>query len=109
MMQFFAALLLALIGVVSAMPSYSSSSQCATGSMRCCNQVQQASHESIIPLLGALNLGSLDPNTNVGTDCTPIDTSTVGGAQSCTQMPVCCDGNDFGGLSIGCSPIPLTL
>ncbi|KAI0667367.1 hypothetical protein C8Q78DRAFT_1156266 [Trametes maxima] len=114
-MQSFAALTvtlaLALAGTVSAMPSWSqSSSQCDTGSVQCCQDVQHASNSDALSMFGALSfLDGLDPSTPVGVSCVPIDTATAGGSQSCTASPMCCSGNSYGSFSVGCSPIPLTL
>ncbi|KAL7278093.1 hypothetical protein ACG7TL_008063 [Trametes sanguinea] len=113
-MQFFTTLTtvaLALISAASAMPSYSQSSQCSSGSMHCCNDVQPASSDIISSLLKSLQTGDVDSSSSVGVSCTPINTGSVGGNPSCTSMPVCCDGNSFndGLLTLGCSPIPALL
>ncbi|CDO68556.1 hypothetical protein BN946_scf184998.g53 [Trametes cinnabarina] len=111
-MQFFTTLTtvaLALIGAASAMPSYSSSAQCSSGSMHCCNDVQPASSDPISALLKSLEIRDIDSSSSVGVSCTPINTGSVGGNPSCTQMPVCCDGNQFSGITLGCSPIALLL
>ncbi|KAI0366463.1 hypothetical protein BV20DRAFT_952158 [Pilatotrama ljubarskyi] len=92
------------------MPSYAASSQCNTGSVHCCNDVQPSSSDSVAPLLGALNIPlDLSGSSNVGLDCTPINLSSAGGSQSCTAMPVCCNGNNYGGITLGCMPIPVIM
>ncbi|KAI9059394.1 hypothetical protein FKP32DRAFT_1679835 [Trametes sanguinea] len=120
-MQFFTTLTtvaLALISAASAMPSFSESSQCSSGSMHCCNDVQPASSDIISSLLKSLQAGDVDSSSSVGVSCTPINTGSVGGNPSwhvdflgVTSMPVCCDGNSFNGglLTLGCSPIPALL
>ncbi|KAI0325155.1 fungal hydrophobin [Cubamyces sp. BRFM 1775] len=112
-MQFFATLttlVLAFAGAASAVPYYASQSQCSSGSMQCCNNVQSADSPSLLDALKLLDLADqLNADTNVGTSCTPINAVGAGGTESCTAMPVCCDGNTFGGLSFGCSPIAAIL
>ncbi|KAI0641821.1 fungal hydrophobin [Trametes meyenii] len=112
-MQFFAtltALALALVGAVSAMPSWSqSSAQCDTGSAHCCQDVQPASSESLGSYGPLSFLSTLDPETPVGVSCVPINTASVGGSQSCSAMPMCCSGNNYGSFSMGCSPVPVTV
>ncbi|KAH9848260.1 hypothetical protein C2E23DRAFT_889291 [Lenzites betulinus] len=111
-MQFtatFATLALALVASVAALPSYSSSttnSQCNTGPVQCCNSVQPAKSEGIMSMLKALDiLDQVGENDQVGLTCSPINASSVGGSQSCDAAPVCCNGNSYGGLSLGCAPI----
>ena len=88
-MQFFTtltALVLAFAGAASAVPYYASQSQCASGAMQCCNNVQSANSKSILDALGALGLTdlltALDTNANVGTTCTPINALGAGGTES---------------------------
>ncbi|KAI0631626.1 fungal hydrophobin [Trametes polyzona] len=112
-MQFFtiiSTLALALVGSVSAVPYSSASSQCDTGSLKCCDSVQPAHAWHVKNILTALDiLDQVGENEQVGLTCTPLNIPAVGGDQSCTAMPVCCNGNNFGGFSIGCSPIPVVL
>ncbi|KAI0819777.1 hypothetical protein BC628DRAFT_965028 [Trametes gibbosa] len=115
-MQFFttlATVALALVASVAAMPSYGTSatqSECNTGSMQCCDSVQPAKSKDIFSLLKALDvLDQVGENDQVGLTCSAITTSAVGGSESCSAMPVCCSGNSYGGVSMGCVPFPLTL
>ncbi|KAH9939673.1 uncharacterized protein BXZ73DRAFT_75868 [Epithele typhae] len=103
----FAALALAFAIAVSAAPSQSNS-QCSTSSLRCCNSVESARSDRVSSILDALKL-NLDAADNVGLACDPINPVTVGGGISCNAMPVCCNGNHYGGFSVGCSPIPIIL
>ena len=70
------ALALAFFGIVAAAPSHSDS-QCSTGGLRCCNQVEKASSPGVLPILDALKL-NLDSSSHVGLACDPI----TGGGQS---------------------------
>ncbi|KAI0776887.1 hypothetical protein BD413DRAFT_610475 [Trametes elegans] len=112
-MQLFASLTTAVLAfagalAVSAAPSYSDAgSECDTGPTHCCDSVQPANSKHVSGILGALGIPiPVGNNDQVGLTCTPINAVAAGGSQSCTQVPVCCNGNSFGGLSLGCSPIP---
>ncbi|KAL9713316.1 Hydrophobin-3 [Leucoagaricus gongylophorus] len=86
----------------------SSDSQCDTGPIQCCNQVQ-SSDSSVVSLLAGLLGIVLGPIEGlVGLSCSPL--SVVGGSNSCTAQPVCCTGNNFSGLLVlGCTPISINL
>ncbi|KAI1789332.1 hypothetical protein LXA43DRAFT_586685 [Ganoderma leucocontextum] len=85
-----------------------STSQCSTGAVRCCNSVEAPDSPKLAPILDALRL-TTQSDQHVGLSCDPVPVGSVGGAPSCNAMPVCCSGNDFGGVSMGCSPVPLIL
>ncbi|KAJ3573936.1 hypothetical protein NP233_g2113 [Leucocoprinus birnbaumii] len=108
-MRFSAVFALALpaIALATAVPRQSGS--CNTGPVQCCSQVQDSSTLSESLLSGLLGLG-LGPITGlIGLSCTPLSILGVGG-NSCSQQPVCCTNNSFGGLiSVGCNPINLNL
>ncbi|EJF57696.1 hypothetical protein DICSQDRAFT_44082, partial [Dichomitus squalens LYAD-421 SS1] len=89
-------------------PQLPTSSECSTGALHCCNSVEPANSDKLAPILDALRL-TVQSDQNVGLSCTPIPVGSVGGGPSCSASPVCCNGNTFGGLSLGCSPIPLIL
>ncbi|KAM5530687.1 hypothetical protein V8D89_015659 [Ganoderma adspersum] len=86
--------------------SMPSVSECSTGAVRCCNSVEAPDSPKLAPILDALRL-TTESDQYVGLACNPVPVGSVGGGPSCNAMPVCCSGNDFGGLSMGCSPIPL--
>ncbi|KAI0777699.1 fungal hydrophobin-domain-containing protein [Trametes elegans] len=79
---------------------------CSTGPIQCCNSVDSASSNVVSAILGVLGL-ILDPDVQVGTQCSPI--SVIGaGVGACSATPVCCENNNVGGLiSIGCVPVIL--
>ncbi|PPQ81176.1 hypothetical protein CVT24_009476 [Panaeolus cyanescens] len=81
---------------------------CNTGSLQCCNSVQQASQ--IPTLINNVGLGAIIGLLGqVGVTCTPITVIGTGG-NSCTTQPACCSGNTFNGLiTLGCSPININL
>ncbi|KAK7438439.1 Hydrophobin-3 [Stygiomarasmius scandens] len=83
--------------------------QCNTGSIQCCNSVQDASSSGVSTLAGLLGI-VLGPITGqVGLTCNPISVIGIGG-NSCSAQPVCCTGNNFNGLIVaGCTPINLNL
>ncbi|KAF9003047.1 fungal hydrophobin-domain-containing protein [Cyathus striatus] len=96
--------------VVSALVlAVSAGQQCNTGDMQCCNSVKEASSPSIAGLLGALGIAVGSITGQVGVTCSPI-TAIGAGGNSCTQQPVCCEGNNFNGIvALGCTPINVGL
>ncbi|KIJ67320.1 hypothetical protein HYDPIDRAFT_25785 [Hydnomerulius pinastri MD-312] len=86
------------------------SSECNTGSISCCNSVQDANSSAVTLLAGLLGIVLGDLTGQVGLGCTPITVIGVGSGATCTQEPVCCTGNSYNGLiNLGCSPINLNL
>jgi len=78
--------------------------QCSTGEQHCCNSVQQSNSPQAAGLLGSLGV-QLAGIVPVGLTCTPLSGLALS-SQSCSQQPVCCNGNNFNGLVvIGCTPI----
>ncbi|KAI5994894.1 hydrophobin-3 precursor [Pisolithus orientalis] len=82
------------------------SSQCNTGPIQCCQQVQQASDfDSIFQELGIANVFA-GITGQIGTSCTPITVVGTGSGAQCNAQTVCCSGNQWGGLvNVGCMPI----
>ena len=81
-MQFFATaatLVVAVIGSVSAMPSYASG-ECSTGATHCCNASEPASSEKGKTIVGALGL-NVPTSSSLGLECTPINMLALGGSQ----------------------------
>ncbi|KAF8068727.1 hydrophobin-251 [Lyophyllum atratum] len=84
-------------------------SQCNTGSLQCCNTLQSATSDPAAGLLALLGIVVQDVTAQVGVTCSPISVLGVGG-NSCTAQPVCCTGNTFHGVvTLGCSPVNLSL
>ncbi|KAJ3560046.1 hypothetical protein NP233_g383 [Leucocoprinus birnbaumii] len=108
-MQFSTTLVLALPAIAAATAIPRQSGNCNTGSISCCNQVQQANSTAVSQLGGLLGI-VLDPIEGlIGLGCSPLNILGIGG-NSCSAQPVCCTGNTFGGLiSLGCNPINLNL
>ncbi|KDR72951.1 hypothetical protein GALMADRAFT_73306, partial [Galerina marginata CBS 339.88] len=85
------------------------SNQCNTGSLQCCNSVQQATSSSISGLLGLLGIVAGTVTGLVGVTCSPVTVIGAGGS-SCSAQPVCCTNNTFNGIvALGCSPININL
>ncbi|GLB42284.1 putative hydrophobin [Lyophyllum shimeji] len=83
--------------------------QCNTGSIQCCNSVQQAGNPVVGILSGLLGVVLPSLTGQVGLNCSPLNVIGIGG-NSCNAQPVCCTGNNFSGLLVlGCTPINLNL
>ncbi|PIL33107.1 hypothetical protein GSI_04556 [Ganoderma sinense ZZ0214-1] len=81
---------------------------CNTGSMQCCNHVEDSKSASGSALLTALGINLQDVTGQIGLQCSPLSVVGVGAGNSCTASPVCCQNNNVGGLvSLGCVPISL--
>lgn len=105
--KLFVPVLLALS--VAAAPQTTIVDQCNTGSVMCCNTVQDASNPvigNLLDLLG-INAGNLSSSTGqVGLGCTAVGVDGSAEGASCTQAPVCCDGDNFNGfINLGCNSI----
>ncbi|KAF9524486.1 fungal hydrophobin-domain-containing protein [Crepidotus variabilis] len=85
-------------------------SQCNTGALWCCNNVQSANSGGVVGiLLGLLDLVVAPVTAQVGSSCSPLSVIGLSG-NSCSAQPVCCQNNNFSGLVvIGCSPVNLNL
>ncbi|KAJ3536093.1 hypothetical protein NM688_g6881 [Phlebia brevispora] len=96
------------ITVTAPAPTVTTVSQCNTGSIQCCQQVESASSAAGSLLLGLLGIVLTDLDVLLGLDCSPISIIGVGSGSACSANPVCCENNSLGGLiSIGCVPITL--
>ncbi|KAF8165581.1 fungal hydrophobin-domain-containing protein [Crassisporium funariophilum] len=95
----------ALASFAAATPTLRSDTQCATGSLQCCNSVQAANSPAVATLLGLLGIVVQDVTAQVGVTCTAITAVGVG-SDSCTAQQACCENNSFHGVvALGCSPI----
>ncbi|TFK46050.1 fungal hydrophobin [Heliocybe sulcata] len=89
-------------------PPSEPASQCATSDLQCCNSVSTTSDPAVITALGSLGIALQDVTGLVGLTCSPITAIGIGSGGSCTESPVCCSDNAYGGLvSIGCVPVTL--
>ncbi|KAF9012658.1 fungal hydrophobin-domain-containing protein [Cyathus striatus] len=103
------ALALPILAAATAVPR--DDSQCNTGSLLCCNSVQDSSSLSPLTntLLGLLGIVVGPLTALIGSTCSPITVGGVAG-NSCTAQPVCCTNNSFNGLiAVGCNPVNLNL
>ncbi|KAI6042004.1 hydrophobin [Pisolithus marmoratus] len=77
--------------------------QCNTGTLQCCDQVQQGSTaQQLLNSFGIvdaiLNVGAL-----VGVNCSPISALAAGTGAQCNTQPVCCTNDNMIGLvNMGC-------
>ncbi|KAL5529937.1 hypothetical protein ACEPAF_6194 [Sanghuangporus sanghuang] len=84
-------------------------SQCNTGSLLCCNDVQEASSSDATSILGLLGVILHDLNVLVGLNCGALSVIGAGGS-GCSATPVCCENNTFNGLiAIGCVSVTINL
>ncbi|KAH7883461.1 hydrophobin 2 [Phlebopus sp. FC_14] len=101
----------ALAAVVAAGPAKRGTipaSQCNTGDLSCCNQVESASDPTVTTLASLLGIVLGPVDALVGLSCTPITVIGTGSGATCTQQPVCCTDNNYNGLiNVGCSPVDL--
>ncbi|KAI0640063.1 hydrophobin [Trametes polyzona] len=80
--------------------------KCNTGTLQCCDNIQNANSAGVQGILGILNIPVQNVNGQVGVNCNPI--TVIGALQgtSCKNQPACCDANQLGGiLSTGCVPV----
>lgn len=83
------------------------SAQCNTGSVQCCDTVEDASSDNAAKALGLLGLVVQGANVPIGLNCDSIDVLIgVGAGSNCASQPVCCDKTESG-LGVGCLPINL--
>ncbi|KZT30201.1 fungal hydrophobin [Neolentinus lepideus HHB14362 ss-1] len=102
---------LSLIVFVAAGPLVArQTSQCNTGNIQCCKQVQTAGSPGVSTLAGLLGIVLNGLDAPVGIQCSPLTVGGIGGGATCTAQPVCCEDNAQGGLiSVGCIPITIIL
>ncbi|KAF9460464.1 hydrophobin [Collybia nuda] len=80
--------------------------KCNTGSVQCCNEIQQSQSVEGSNILAIVGLTAQGLTGMVGHNCSPISAIGPGGGTSCNSQPVCCENNSFNGLvAIGCSPV----
>ncbi|OCH93160.1 fungal hydrophobin [Obba rivulosa] len=89
-------------------PTVTAASQCSTGDLQCCEQVESADSLAGSLLLGLLGIILKDVTLLIGATCSPITVIGIGGSSACSSNVVCCSDNAVGGLiSIGCVPVIL--
>uniref|UniRef100_A0A0W0G013 Hydrophobin n=1 Tax=Moniliophthora roreri TaxID=221103 RepID=A0A0W0G013_MONRR len=80
--------------------------ECSTGPIQCCNSIQAANSPVAAGLLGLLGIAV---QSYSGITCTPISVLSLGG-NSCTSQTVCCENNNFNSvITLGCTPINVSL
>ncbi|KAL7285086.1 fungal hydrophobin [Trametes coccinea BRFM310] len=94
------------------LPDVGSPSQCNTGPVQCCDQLQDPTDVASQGLLSILNLNLQDVNGQLGLQCNPINVIGLGQGADCSAHPVCCDNTrQVNGIDtlIGISCIPVSL
>ncbi|KAH0834987.1 fungal hydrophobin [Lanmaoa asiatica] len=92
--RLFAVASLAAIAVASPAP-LAVRDQCNTGTINCCNSVQQANDaNTLLSAFGLVNVLA-GVTGQVGLGCTPISVVGLGSGAKCQQQPVCCTGNNY--------------
>ncbi|EMD35900.1 hypothetical protein CERSUDRAFT_96125 [Gelatoporia subvermispora B] len=103
-----AAALLAAPALVVALPQ-SSGSECQPAQVQCCDTMAPGDSDHMRAVGKALKM-NVDESKWYGTGCSQSGLLGLGGGTSCTTSPMCCEGNDFGGLiGLGCLPISIDL
>ncbi|KAI6009964.1 hydrophobin-3 precursor [Pisolithus marmoratus] len=77
--------------------------QCNTGTLQCCDQVQQAATAQ--QLLDSFGLVDVLAGVTglVGVNCNPISVLAAGNGAQCNTQPVCCtNDNMIGWVNMGC-------
>ncbi|EIN10141.1 hydrophobin-251, partial [Punctularia strigosozonata HHB-11173 SS5] len=98
-----------LFVAAAALFAVASADQCNTGSIQCCNSVQESHSDVVSTLVSLLGIDLSGVTGQVGMNCSPISGVGVGG-NSCNAAPVCCENNSFNGLiALGCIPINVSL
>ncbi|KIM64599.1 hypothetical protein SCLCIDRAFT_114566 [Scleroderma citrinum Foug A] len=101
----------ALAGIAIAAPSKlprgdDGGAYCNTGNLKCCNTIQSTNNPQTSNVLGLFGIPVDGINGNIGFNCVPITPIGVGQGANCVQEPVCCEGNQAGGLiGVNCVPI----
>ncbi|EAW15259.1 hydrophobin family protein [Aspergillus clavatus NRRL 1] len=96
----------AIIGAVATVSAQNTGS-CNTGTLQCCNQVDDSKNLSA-RLTGLLDILGIDANNLSGLVGANYAGVAVIGQQSCSAQPVCCTNNNFNGLvALGCTPIDI--
>ncbi|KDQ62779.1 hypothetical protein JAAARDRAFT_203827 [Jaapia argillacea MUCL 33604] len=84
--------------------------QCDTGSLNCCNSVQDYNSPTVGNLLGPLQIILQGLEGQAGVDCTPV--TVMGGevGSNCDSHSLCCTGGvkQSGNLvAVGCTPFSI--
>ncbi|KZT24900.1 fungal hydrophobin [Neolentinus lepideus HHB14362 ss-1] len=88
-------------------PASPTVSQCNTGPVQCCQQLQSSGDPGMSTLLGLLDIVLDAVNVPVGLVCSPLDIGGLAQGANCQANPVCCEDNSNSLVSVGCVPINL--
>ncbi|KAK0472764.1 hydrophobin 2 [Armillaria novae-zelandiae] len=79
---------------------------CSSGTLQCCQSVQDPSSTPVQTVLAPLGVNLGDLTADVGLTCDPI-TVIGAGSNPCSTQAACCTGKDYNnGLAVlGCIPV----
>ncbi|KAI6012078.1 fungal hydrophobin-domain-containing protein [Pisolithus microcarpus] len=82
------------------------SQQCNTGTLQCCQQVQQTSDlQQFLSSFGLVD-ALAGASALVGANCNPVSVLGTGNGAQCNTQPVCCTSNQMlGAVNMGCMPL----
>ncbi|KDR70655.1 hypothetical protein GALMADRAFT_76053 [Galerina marginata CBS 339.88] len=96
---------LSILAAASGIPA----SQCNTGDLQCCNQVEPATSNIAFSLEALFGIVPGSVSGLIGLTCSPITIIGLGG-NFCSQQPVCCTDNSWNGvIAFGCTPVNINL
>ncbi|EMD35891.1 hypothetical protein CERSUDRAFT_96116 [Gelatoporia subvermispora B] len=105
---FLALTALALAALAIPAPQDDGSSQCDPDSLYCCDATSSGNSTYMRAVGSALKMDLVDDKM-YATGCSSANPVNVGGGVSCSSIPVCCEGNSFGLIGIGCASIPVNV
>ncbi|KAG7441379.1 fungal hydrophobin [Guyanagaster necrorhizus] len=88
-----------------ALPLLAVANSCSSGTLQCCNSVQDPSSKAVQTALADVGVNVGDITVPVGLTCDPITVIGVGSNQ-CSSQAACCTGNNYNGaVVLGCNPV----
>ncbi|KAI6142665.1 hydrophobin-3 precursor [Pisolithus tinctorius] len=106
--RIFAVAALAALAIAGPLEVRGGSSQCNTGTLSCCSQVQTVCDvQNLFSASGLTAVAASVPvSALVGVSCTPVTVAGTGSGAQCSTQPVCCTDNTFlGTANMGCMPV----
>ncbi|KAK0217167.1 hydrophobin 2 [Armillaria fumosa] len=100
-----AVLTLPVLASATVLPRGGTGSSCSSGTLQCCNSVQDPSSSAVQTALAPLGLNLGDIAADVGLTCDPITVIGVG-SNPCSTQAACCTGQNYNGFAVlGCIPV----
>ncbi|KAI5997244.1 hydrophobin-3 precursor [Pisolithus orientalis] len=101
--RIFAVAAFAALAIAGPLEVRGGSTQCDTGALSCCNQVQSV--QSLFDNAGFIG-ADIPVSALVGVSCTPVTVLGTGSGAQCSTQPVCCTSNNmYGTANMGCMPV----